>query len=268
MSDDSNSALREELEKPEINANEVPSALLLIADRAYTLSQVIEVFRGWDSDIADLKSSAISELAEVKKSISEIKLLNQRLQEEYQGFEEEKERARILKYKYDFIINNIPDRFNCPSNISLPSAEPVNTESKPVSTNATAPAPKPSNVPEILFLTIDEFEKVPKYLKGRATYDKINAFIDVVNKVISQKYAIFKRKRSTLKKRDADLWNEFNIQELKETKGLYFCVANDFKTFTGCVLDKVSLNMLTVLRHCGRIRELRTRGILRYVVNF
>jgi len=56
-------------------------------------------------------------------------------------------------------------------------------------------------------------------MKGRVTYEKLNTFIEVVNKVIFQKYTIFKKKKSTLKKRDADLWNEFYKQELKETKG-------------------------------------------------
>lgn len=58
-----------------------------------------------------------------------------------------------------------------------------------------------------------------RYLKGRVTYEKVNTFIELLNRVLSSKYAIFKKRKATLKKKDADLWNEFYKQELKETKG-------------------------------------------------
>ncbi|XP_034239156.1 spindle and kinetochore-associated protein 1-like [Thrips palmi] len=257
-----------------VSFDEVPSFLLNLAERIQILEQAACLFRGWDSEINELKSATISALSNCRRGIEEMKKYGKALEPQFEASSAKQNDLRRLKHKMQFILNNIPDRFNCPSNIAQLNSEVEKTDQLPVEETQMEPSQttikekSTIKIPDILFLTVDEFEKVPKYMKGRVTYEKLNAFIEVFNKVLLQKYTIFKKKKSTLKKRDADLWNEFNKQELKETKGLYFCVGNDFKTFNGFSLDKMSLNMITILRHCGRLRELRTGGILRYVAMF
>lgn len=252
--------------------HEVPSYLLNLAERIQMLEICVTLFRGWDSEMEEIKASSISALARCKESIKEIKNYVKALQPELDASQAKSNELLRLKHKMEYIINNIPDRFNCPASIAQLNSEDEKpnglkveaAKTEPIQTNGKQKSV--TKIPSILYVTLDEFEKVPKYMKGRVTYEKLNAFIDIINSVISQKYAIFKKKKSTLKKHDADLWNEFYKQELKETKGLFFCVGKDFNNFSGFTLDKMSLNMMTILRHCGRIRELRTGGILRYIV--
>lgn len=250
----------------EFEVEEVPASLLETAQRVNALQQVVEVFRGWSQDVAALKTSALNALAVSKENIAEINSLCESILNEHELAEEEKQRAKLLSRKSQFVLNNIPDRFNCLSSIGVPTTESAEIDGNSVQSNIKSVREQPLKcVLEVPYLTLDEFDSIPKYLKGRVTYDKINGFVDVFNKVLSNKYAIFKKKKSTLKKKDVNLWNEFNKQELKETKGLYFCVGNDFLNLASHALDKASLNMLTILRHLGRIREIRSGGILRYV---
>ncbi|XP_026288753.1 spindle and kinetochore-associated protein 1-like [Frankliniella occidentalis] len=254
---------------------EVPSEFLRVFERVENLKCVICLLKGWDEEVAASKDSTVKSLSNARRNIVKIRSIIQAIQENIECLQEERNFAKYQQQKLLYILNNIPDRFNClvptqkkgDNNLaSVTSSEP-STKEHP-STEQPLRNKTVCNIPEVLFLTLDEFEKTPKYLRGRVTYEKINGFIEVFNKVLTSKYAVFKKKKSTLKKKDADLWNAYFKQELKETKGLYFCVADDFKNLNGCVLDKASLNMLTILRHCGRIRELRTGGILRYVAVF
>ena len=248
-------------------------AMFKLAERVEMLTEITYTFRGWNSDMFPVKQSIIEHLVRSKRNIKEICSVIKDLDSEKNSAIKQGTIANDLKQKSKYISEHIPKQFNCPTQL----VTVVNTDENIAGSNkhaaAVATKPQVSNnsvtqCPEILFLTIDEFEKVPKYLKGRVTYEKINSFIEVFNRVLSCKYAIFKKKKSALKKKDADLWNEYHKQELMETKGLYFCVANDFKMLLGSTVDKISLNMLTILRHCGRIREIRTGGIVRYIALF
>ncbi|KAK3931833.1 Spindle and kinetochore-associated protein 1 [Frankliniella fusca] len=260
----------------ESDESEVPSALFLLLDRVTNLKLIVSSFQGWDEEVAASKSSTVKSLVKLKHNFEELRSIFQAILDNVKDLRYEECFARYLRQKSEYVQNNIPDKYNCGSGVIKVSAKTGKTDKLTVTSSIEADCKEQSstekeairNSPEVFFLTVDEFENIPKYLKGRITYEKVNAFIELFNKVLSRKYAIFKRKKSALKKKEADLWNEYNKQELKETKGLYFCVADDFKNLNGCALDKSGLSILTILRHCKRIRELRTGGILRYVAMF
>lgn len=46
--------------------------------------------------------------------------------------------------------------------------------------------------------------------------------------------------------------------------GEYFIVEEDIKEFSTLKMDSVGRAILTVLRHCGRIKEIRGSGHTRY----
>jgi hypothetical protein len=48
--------------------------------------------------------------------------------------------------------------------------------------------------------------------------------------------------------------------------GCYFFVDKDLKEFSSFKLDKVGQSMLNILRHCGKIKEVRGGKIVRFVV--
>lgn len=118
--------------------------------------------------------------------------------------------------------------------------------------------------PEIDWLTTDEFDKIPKYLKGRLSYDKVNKFIEGMNQAFSGKYKLLKLKKSSLNDAKRKKVDAYKMQETKDTKGSYFVVDDDLKEFGGLKIDNVARSVLTILRHCGRCREVRGGHLTRY----
>lgn len=116
-------------------------------------------------------------------------------------------------------------------------------------------------------VTIQEFESVPKYMKGRFKYEQINKFVDEFNNALEGKYKLLSIPRKELKPAQLKVWQKLKSQENAETKGLFFCTEDDLKIYGNIKLDKASLNMLTILRHCGKVKEIRGPGpIVRYTV--
>lgn len=48
---------------------------------------------------------------------------------------------------------------------------------------------KIKTVPKIRHLTLDDFEKIPKYMKGRLNYDAVNTSIDEFNSALDARYS-------------------------------------------------------------------------------
>jgi hypothetical protein len=48
--------------------------------------------------------------------------------------------------------------------------------------------------------------------------------------------------------------------------GCYFFVDKDLKEFSSFKLDKVGQSILNILRHCGKLKEVRGGKIVRFVV--
>ncbi|XP_067667220.1 spindle and kinetochore-associated protein 1-like [Haliotis asinina] len=120
--------------------------------------------------------------------------------------------------------------------------------------------------PPIEYLTVDEFDTVPKYMKGRLTYNQLNSVIDDLNKTFQAKYKILKMKRTKLSDVNRKRYETFKLQESKDCKDTFFVVEGDMKEFAKMKMDAISRSMLTVLRHCGRIREIRGGGITRFAI--
>ncbi|XP_012542333.1 spindle and kinetochore-associated protein 1 [Monomorium pharaonis] len=132
---------------------------------------------------------------------------------------------------------------------------------------------EPEVCPTIPFITLEEFNKVPKYIIGRQTtnnLDTINNFISAINQTLIAKYTILSLgKAAAQKKGEINLFLHYKKQEfdIREENGyLYFFTAEDFYRQTKTKIDKPKLNLLTALRHCKRLRECRIKNDLRYVI--
>ncbi|CAK9826660.1 Spindle and kinetochore-associated protein 1 [Anthophora retusa] len=124
--------------------------------------------------------------------------------------------------------------------------------------------------PMILLISKDEFNTVPKYIIGRQSLDTVNNLIDTINRILKAKYTFLSlgkahaRKQGKLnvylnyKKQDLDICND--------NEYVYFFTGEDYEKHTNTKLNKIKLNLLTVLRHCKRLREYRVKNDLRYVV--
>ncbi|XP_037622119.1 spindle and kinetochore-associated protein 1 isoform X2 [Sebastes umbrosus] len=123
-----------------------------------------------------------------------------------------------------------------------------------------------SFVREIMVITIPEFESIPQYMKGRASYHQLNAAVQSINTAVSAKYKILHQPVKTLKTHARKLHKRFKDQETKDTKGHFFVVEDDIREFTQMKADKRFQGILNMLRHCHRLRELRGGGITRYML--
>ena len=48
--------------------------------------------------------------------------------------------------------------------------------------------------------------------------------------------------------------------------GLHYVVEGDIKEFTNLKMDSVGRSLLTILRHCQRLKEVRGGGLTRYAI--
>ncbi|RMC16327.1 hypothetical protein DUI87_06654 [Hirundo rustica rustica] len=164
------------------------------------------------------------------------------------------------------------------------------------------PAKETKVIKEAALITTKEFEDIPKYLKGRITYDQVNAVVQQMNKAVVDKYKILYQPLKSMKAPVRNLYHRFVEQENKDTKGfplvlslgglpadlfsdfkmregaawfirvtsshsgVFFIVEADIKEFTQLKVDKRFHSILSILRHCKRVREVRGSGLIRYVI--
>lgn len=165
------------------------------------------------------------------------------------------------------LSDNIPPHLpkKCPNSNSVPGEAP------PLEVKVTAPEPakkpvKEKPIKEMELITVQDFANVPAYIKNRLTYEQINHFIEDINKAVVGKYKIMHQPLKTLNNIARKQLGRFKEEETPDTKGLFFIVDQDIKEFTQVKVDKRFHGMLSILRHCHRIRELRGKGIVRYVI--
>uniref|UniRef100_A0A1A8KJS4 SKA complex subunit 1 n=1 Tax=Nothobranchius kuhntae TaxID=321403 RepID=A0A1A8KJS4_NOTKU len=119
---------------------------------------------------------------------------------------------------------------------------------------------------EMKFITMPEFESIPQYMKGRVSYEQLNAVVDGFNSAVTAKYRILSQPLKTLNNHSRRLQQRFRDQETKDTKGHFFVVDDDIQEFTQMKVDKRFQGILNMLRHCQRLRQLRGGGLVRYVL--
>ncbi|GBN05896.1 Spindle and kinetochore-associated protein 1 [Araneus ventricosus] len=172
-------------------------------------------------------------------------------------------RLEKLKKRLDHMEENFPAVFK-PSVVQ----KEVNGHAK-VACVKNQPAVTKNNrsIEKMQFVTIQEFENVPKYMKGRFKYEQVNKFVEEFNNALEGKYKLLLMSRKELKPAQLKEWQKLKAQENAETKSLYFCTSDDLRDYGNIKLDKASLNIMTILRHCGKVREIRGPGpIIRYTV--
>lgn len=123
-----------------------------------------------------------------------------------------------------------------------------------------------SEFPKLAYLTVEEFEEVPKYIKGRISYEQVNNAIDEIRKAITAKYKIMRLPRSAMGEPVMKKYKAFKEAETPETEGEYFFIDDDLKTYSQLKMDATGRAILTMLRHCGRLGEVRGKKLLRYVL--
>ncbi|KAM7002480.1 SKA complex subunit 1 [Tautogolabrus adspersus] len=123
-----------------------------------------------------------------------------------------------------------------------------------------------SFIREMDFITVPEFDSIPQYMRGRVSYDQLNAAVQSINTSVTAKYKILHQSVKTLNNHSRKLQQRFKEQESKDTKGQFFVVEDDIREFTQVKMDKRFQGILNMLRHCQRLKELRGGGLTRYLL--
>lgn len=158
---------------------------------------------------------------------------------------------------------------------SLSAGAPVDAADKEAAVSNPAPKATPTPAPrqaisirsEFELLTPDEFNSIPSYILGRTTISKVNSLIKDLNRFLRDKAAILKDPKTKQRK---DLQKVFKLQETVDLKGMMFVTESDLKqnNFSKSSFNygKECRNVLTILRTLGKMKEVRSGGITRFVV--
>ena len=183
--------------------------------------------------------------------------------------------TKILKQKINDANRKTAQLEEDVSRLRLPKENPVIilTEAKPTKTEKTPPVKRETktavpNWPKISYLTVEEFNSVPNYMKGRLTYDAFNQAIDEFNTALDAKYSFLKRGFQAMGSiHDKKKFKEWKSHETKATRGCYFVIGDDLRLQESLKTEGSRRKIFTILRHVSRIQELRGPGaMLRYCV--
>jgi len=116
-------------------------------------------------------------------------------------------------------------------------------------------------------LTQKEFESIPKYMKGRVQYDTLGCAVSEMNGALESKYTFLGRTFANMTSlSDKKRYKLLKAQETKGTKGIQFIAAEDLKDSALLKSETNRRNLITILRHFKKVREIRGPGsIVRYV---
>lgn len=191
----------------------------------------------------------------------DLSFIRDHLNQERSAFKDLKQTLTpILGFLNVITTNAVPSVKNTQKTVKFSSAKPDIAESVNIGQS-------------ICSLNESEFEGLPKYLKGRLNLQKINSFIADFNRFLLEKYSILlKANPAKLTVDQRQRFFEWKSAETDETAGKFFLTETDLKSKSGNALggfkfDQVARNILTILRQVGRIKEVRSAGIIRYVLS-
>uniref|UniRef100_A0A8D0DSV3 SKA complex subunit 1 n=1 Tax=Salvator merianae TaxID=96440 RepID=A0A8D0DSV3_SALMN len=214
----------------------------------------------------------------LNKIVHEMFLLNDILNKLELEFQQQESQQNQLKELQKSAESNYNEARRLGDNIPihLPRANPSSvvvsaTKSEEQCKDAEAThrkktAKEPKCIKEASFITAQEFESVPVYMRGRLTYNQVNAVIQDINKAVVSKYKIMQQSTKTMSSAVRNLYFRFLEEETKDTKGKFFIVEADIEEFTQLKADKRFHTILTILRHCQRVREIRGSRLVRYAI--
>ncbi|KAK3731421.1 hypothetical protein QZH41_003601 [Actinostola sp. cb2023] len=97
-------------------------------------------------------------------------------------------------------------------------SKPSTQQQKPQKRARTNNGSGDDNIPKLQYITVEDFEAVPKYLKGRITYKQVNNAVDEINQVIKSKYRILSLPRSAMGEHVMKKYKAFKEAETDDTK--------------------------------------------------
>ncbi|KAI7839366.1 hypothetical protein COHA_006891 [Chlorella ohadii] len=135
-------------------------------------------------------------------------------------------------------------------------------------TNAAAaaeggPAPRKRALAPRRYITGEELTSVSSYMRGRLTADKCNAALDELAGLAEANAAMVaaaRRNKATGPDKKHAMWVAFNVAPHEALKGRSWLMESDLRSGAAVRLDKTGKTLLTLLRHLGRLQEVRVHA--------
>uniref|UniRef100_A0A8C0V8I0 SKA complex subunit 1 n=1 Tax=Cyanistes caeruleus TaxID=156563 RepID=A0A8C0V8I0_CYACU len=96
-------------------------------------------------------------------------------------------------------------------------------------------------IKEAALITAEEFESVPVYMKGRITYDQVNAVVQQMNKAVVEKYKILYQPLKSMSAPARSLYHRFIEEETNDTKGIFFSFVSTKCVTLGCCSRRIKI---------------------------
>lgn len=245
-----------------------------LRDKIDILQVCVNLRGGWAEDTVEEVEQQARELEALKHDIasylSTIASARQELSAATALLKQMQQLSQRLMHMKEYLPQRMPQAAPQPKTRSKksPCEESKDQASAPQLKQTPKPAAqKVKQISKVEFITTEEFESVPKYIRGRLQYAQVNAAVEEVNKALEAKYTLLSRPRAKLSELNMKIVGECRRQENKETKGLHFVVDGDIKRWSSLKLDTAGKALLTVLRTLKRLREVRGPGnLVRYAV--
>nr|XP_019563449.1 spindle and kinetochore-associated protein 1-like [Aedes albopictus]XP_019563450.1 spindle and kinetochore-associated protein 1-like [Aedes albopictus]XP_019563451.1 spindle and kinetochore-associated protein 1-like [Aedes albopictus] len=115
-------------------------------------------------------------------------------------------------------------------------------------------------------ITHEEFDQIPKYMRGRENLDELVAFMQsVIVPCFEEKYSLlYKNKKAVTNQQDLALWKIFNQQQ-SAFPNIKFVTQGDIARKMGRLIDKKVNVKLQMLRHLHILQETRNDGTVYYL---
>ncbi|XP_055626662.1 uncharacterized protein LOC129768800 [Toxorhynchites rutilus septentrionalis] len=112
----------------------------------------------------------------------------------------------------------------------------------------------------------EDFQQIPKYMRGRETLDELAEFLkSVILSCFEEKYSLmYKQKKAVTSQQDLALWKIYNQQQdvFPNSK---FITQGDIARKMGRLIDKKINVKLQMLRHLHILQETRNGGTVYYL---
>ena len=168
------------------------------------------------------------------------------------------------------MLKNVPSQALRKSVAPPPPVEPkgeLKTSGAKKGPAGVSQEPRIVTTHRVTHLTVEEFEKVPKYMKGRLTYDSLSVAVEEFNLAVKEKYEFLAKSLSEISLKEKKRRNILKSQDKPELKGKHFVTTDELKEFSMFKTENSKKAVITVLRHFKKIRENRGPGsAIRYVV--
>ncbi|XP_065075642.1 uncharacterized protein LOC135699324 [Ochlerotatus camptorhynchus] len=112
----------------------------------------------------------------------------------------------------------------------------------------------------------EEFDQIPKYMRGRENLDELKTFMQtVIVSCFEEKYSLlYKNKKAVTNQQDLALWKAFNQQQAAFPH-MKFITQGDIARKMGRLIDKKINAKLQMLRHLHILQETRNEGTVYYL---